>query len=149
MKYSQAHFGRIFVIRLEDGEILHETIEAFAAEHSVKAAAVIAVGGADEGSRLVVGPEEGRSSPVIPMEHILDDVHEIAGIGTIFPNNEGKPVLHMHIASGRNDKSVTGCVRRGVKVWHILEVVLFEFADSSARRVLDKQLGFELLEPQG
>jgi len=45
MKYSQAHFGRTFILRLEDGEILHEEIEAFAAEHSVKAAAVILVGG--------------------------------------------------------------------------------------------------------
>jgi predicted DNA-binding protein with PD1-like motif len=31
MKYSEAKPGRIFVIRLEDGEIVHEVIEAFAA----------------------------------------------------------------------------------------------------------------------
>jgi predicted DNA-binding protein with PD1-like motif len=147
MKFSEATQGRTFIIRLEDGEILHETIEAFALEHSVKAAAVIALGGADEGSRLVVGPEEGRSTPVIPMEHILNDVHEIAGVGTIFPDKNGKPVLHMHIAGGRNDRAVTGCVRRGVKVWHILEVVLFELVDSSACRLTDKETGFELLEP--
>jgi len=147
MKFSEATQGRTFIIRLEDGEILHEEIEAFALEHSVKAAAVIALGGADEGSRLVVGPEEGRSKPVIPMEHILDDVHEIAGVGTIFPDKNGKPVLHMHIAGGRNDRAVTGCVRRGVKVWHILEVVLFELVDSSACRLIDKETGFELLEP--
>jgi predicted DNA-binding protein with PD1-like motif len=147
MKYSEANKGRTFILRLEDGEILHETIEAFAQEHSVKAAAVIALGGADEGSRLVVGPEHGRSEVITPMEHILDDVHEIAGVGTIFPGKDGKPVLHMHIAGGRKDRAVTGCVRRGVKVWHILEVILFELVDSSARRVLDNQLGFELLEP--
>ena len=147
MKYSEADFGRIFILRLEDGEILHETIEAFAAEHAVKAAAVIALGGADEGSKLVVGPEHGRSKIITPMEHLLDDVHEVAGVGTIFPGTGNKPVLHMHIASGRNDSTVTGCVRRGVKVWHILEVVLFELVDSSAHRVLNEQLGFELLEP--
>jgi len=147
MKYSEATQGRIFIIRLEDGEILHETIEAFAQEHSVKAAAVIALGGADEGSKLVVGPEHGRSRVITPMEHLLEDVHEIAGVGTIFPDKDGKPVLHMHIAGGRNGRAVTGCVRRGVKVWQVLEVILFELVDSSARRVLDKQLGFELLEP--
>jgi predicted DNA-binding protein with PD1-like motif len=147
MKYSQAHQGRTFILRLEDGEILHETIEAFALEHSVKTAAVIALGGADEGSKLVVGPEHGRSKIITPMEHILDDVHEIAGVGTIFPDKDGKPVLHMHVASGRNDKSVTGCVRQGVKVWQVMEVILFEFVDTTACRVLDKQLGFELLEP--
>lgn len=147
MKYSQAHPGRIFILRLEDGEILHETLEAFAREHSITAAAVIAVGGADEGSKLVVGPEEGRSKPVIPMEHVLDNVHEIAGVGTIFPDKAGKPVLHMHIAGGRKDRAVTGCVRRGVKVWQILEIILFELVETSARRILDPNMGFELLEP--
>ncbi len=147
MKYAQARPGRIFILRLEDGEILHETIEAFAFEHSVKAAAVIALGGADGGSRLVVGPEEGRSTPVTPIEYLLDNVHEIAGVGTIFPEKNGKPVLHMHIACGRTDETITGCVRRGVKVWQVMEVVLFEFVDSSACRLLDKETGFELLEP--
>ncbi len=30
MKYSQARLGRIFVIRLEDGDIIHEELEKFA-----------------------------------------------------------------------------------------------------------------------
>ena len=38
MKYSEAKQGRVFIIRLEDGDILHESIEAFAREHSIKAA---------------------------------------------------------------------------------------------------------------
>ena len=32
MKYSQARQGRTFVIRLEDGDIVHEKIEQFARE---------------------------------------------------------------------------------------------------------------------
>ena len=40
MRYSTARMGRIFVIRLEDGEILHETIERFAAEQEIRAAAL-------------------------------------------------------------------------------------------------------------
>ncbi len=66
MKFSQARQGRIFVIRLEDGEIVHEVIERFAAEQSIRAAAIIAVGALDSGSRVVVGPEEGRSTPWFP-----------------------------------------------------------------------------------
>jgi len=53
---------------------------------SINAATLIAIGGADVGSKLVVGPEEGRNKSITPMEHILDDVHEIAGVGTIFPD---------------------------------------------------------------
>ena len=147
MKYSEARLGRMFIIRLEDGEILHEKVEEFARTHAIAAAAVIALGGIDEGSKLVVGPEHGRSKPISPMEHILDDVHEIAGVGTIFPDRDHNPVLHMHIASGRNESTITGCVRRGVKVWHIIEVILFELMDTSACRMFDTQTGFELLEP--
>jgi len=147
MKYSEAKQGRTFVIRLEDGDIIHEAIEEFARVHAINAAAVIAIGGADEGSKLVVGPEQGRSKSITPMEHILDDVHEIAGVGTIFPDKDHKPVLHMHIACGREESTITGCVRRGVKVWHLLEIILFELVDSSACRRFDEQLGFELLEP--
>ena len=32
MKYSEAKQGRTFIIRLEDGDILHEKIEEFARE---------------------------------------------------------------------------------------------------------------------
>jgi len=147
MKYSEAKAGRVFVMRLEDGDIIHEAIEAFAKEHSIKAAALVAVGGIDSGSVLVVGPEEGRSKPVTPMETTLDNVYEISGTGTIFPDKDGNPVLHMHIACGREKHTITGCVRRGVKVWHVLEVVLQELTGTTAARLPDRETGFELLVP--
>ncbi len=147
MKYSEATLARTFVIRLEDGEIIHEKIEQFAGDHSIKAAALIILGGADKGSKLIVGPEHGRSKPVVPMEHMLHDVHEIAGVGTLFPDEDGNPILHMHTASGRKTSTVTGCVRNGVRAWHILEVILFELADSTGVRAIDSETGFKFLNP--
>jgi predicted DNA-binding protein with PD1-like motif len=147
MKYSEARQGRIFIIRLEDGDIVHEEIERLAKERSINAAVLIAVGGADNGSKLVVGPDQGRMSPILPLEHILDNVHEIAGTGTIIPDEEGKPILHMHMACGRNASTVTGCVRSGVKVWHVMEIILIELTDTTAARVLEPETGFELLKP--
>jgi predicted DNA-binding protein with PD1-like motif len=147
MKYSEAKYGRVFVIRLEDGDILHECIEKFARENDVKAGFLMVVGGADKGSKLVVGPEEGRAENINPMEYILDEVHEITGTGTLFPDEKGEPKLHMHIACGRKETAKTGCVRKGVKVWHILEIVLVELTDTEAKRVMDEKTGFELLEP--
>jgi len=147
MKYTEAKQGRVFLIRLEDGETVHEEIEKFAREQSITAAAMIIVGGADEGSKLVVGPERGRAKPINPMEHILDNVHEITGTGTLFPDDEGNPTLHMHMACGRNANTLTGCIRNGVKVWQIMEVVLFELTDTTGKRVLDPDLGFKLLNP--
>lgn len=148
MKYSQARQGRIFVIRLEDGDIVHEEIERLARKEGVKAGFLTILGGADNQSALVVGPEKSRGvSPVMPMNHILDDAHEIAGTGTIFPDETGQPVLHMHMACGRKTETVTGCIRGGVKVWHVMEAVLVELLDTSASRVLEPATGFKLLRP--
>ena len=147
MKYSQAKPGRIFVIRLEDGDVVHEEIEQFARKQSIKAAALIAVGGADKDSKLVVGPEDGRTTPVNPLEHVLDNVHEIAGTGTLFPDDEGNPMLHMHMACGRRSATTTGCIRSGVKVWHVMEIILLELVDSTGIRILDDATGFKLLNP--
>ena len=147
MKYSEANPGRIFIIRLEDGDVVHEVIEDFARVKGIQSAAMIILGGADTDSKLVVGPEEGRSEKISPMHIILDNVHEMAGTGTLFPNEKGEPVLHMHAACGRDGSTVTGCVREGVKVWHVMEVILFELAGSSAIRSLDSITGFELLQP--
>jgi predicted DNA-binding protein with PD1-like motif len=147
MKYSQADIGRTFILRLEDGDILHEIIENFAIDQKIDHAVLTVIGGADQDSRLVVGPEKGRVTPVNPMEHVLSNVHEVAGTGTLFPDEQGRPVLHMHIACGRNANTVTGCVRQGVKVWHIMEVVIIELTNCHAMRKMDTQTGFALLDP--
>jgi predicted DNA-binding protein with PD1-like motif len=147
MRFSEAQWGRVFVLRLEDGEVLHETVERFAREQHVAAAALIVLGGADEGSTLVVGPEQGRNQPLVAMEHILEGVHEVSGVGTIFPDIKGDPVAHIHIASGRKGETITGCVRRGVKVWQVMEVIVWEIANTAAQRRVEPPTGLELLQP--
>ncbi len=147
MKYCQASPGRIFVIRLEHGETVHETIETFARQQNISAAALIAVGGADDGSALIVGPEDGDARPVHPMDYVLKDVHEIAGVGTLFPDKDDNPIVHMHMACGRENETVTGCIRWGVAVWQIMEIIVWELVDASARRLWDADTGFALLEP--
>ncbi|MFP3979924.1 MAG: PPC domain-containing DNA-binding protein [Desulfosudaceae bacterium] len=147
MKYSEASAGRVFVVRLEDGDIVHECIERFAAENGIRAASLVMLGGADQGSRFVVGPEQGRAEPVVPMTRMLENVHEAAGVGTIFPDASGRPVLHMHMACGRQGETVTGCVRAGVCVWHVMEAVVWELTETRARRLHDDKTGFALLAP--
>jgi predicted DNA-binding protein with PD1-like motif len=147
MQYSQARQGRVFILRLEDGEIVHQVIEQFAVDQSIKAATLIIMGGADDGSRLIVGPQEDRGLPLNPMQHALENAHEVTGTGTIFPDEQGQPLLHMHMACGRKDSTVTGCIREGVKVWHIMEVIVFELLDTSAKRVVEAPLELKFLQP--
>lgn len=149
MKYSTAGLGRVFVVRLEDGDVVHKAIEELARREGVQRAVVLVLGGADDGSRLVVGPRDGRppaGQPIEPMERLLDGVHEMAGVGTVFPNDAGRAVLHLHAAFGRDDRVSAGCIRRGVTTWVIGEAVVLELTGSAATRRVDSATGFELLE---
>lgn len=149
MKYSEAKQGRVFVIRLENGDTIHEELERFAREQNIQAAAVMILGGADAGSMLIVGPENGRSEDIAPMTRVLNNVYEVCGVGTIFPDTEGNPALHCHISCGRGDTTVAGCVRAGVQVWHVMEVILFELIETTGVRQVDPETGYKLLEPLG
>jgi predicted DNA-binding protein with PD1-like motif len=52
----------------------------------------------------------------------------------------------MHASFGRKENTITGCVRMGVNVWRIGEVIVLELKGTSARRARDKETGFEFLE---
>ena len=147
MKYSEAKQGRVFVLRLEDGEVVHQVIEQFALDHKITAASLIVVGGADHGSTLVVGPESDRGLPLNPMTRELTNAHEVAGTGTLFCDDEGTPLLHMHMACGRQDETITGCIRSGVKVWRVMEVIIHELLDTNAKRLVEAPLDLKLLQP--
>ena len=148
MKFSEAKMGRVFVLRLHDGDRLPDVLESFAAEKKVSTALCFFLGGAKENSRVVVGPKDWHSLPPEPMVTLLEGVHEACGVGTVFPDEEGKPKLHMHSSFGRSENTVTGCVRMGVEVWQIGEVVMLELACEKACRAKDKETGFEFLEIQ-
>ena len=146
MQYREGRIGRIFVLRLEDGERLPEAIETFARDQGLKEAMVIYVGGAQDGSRLVVGPEAGRTDAIIPLIHTLAGIQEVLGVGTLFPNEAGDPVLHLHAATGREGGATVGCSRAGVEVWLVGEVIILEVVGAQARRREDPETGFQLLD---
>jgi predicted DNA-binding protein with PD1-like motif len=146
MEFTEAKLGRIFILRLHQGECLHESIERFASQKQVQSALCFFLGGAEDKSKVVVGPKDGKALPPEPMVTLLRGVHEACGVGTIFTDEQGAPKLHMHTSFGRNNKAVTGCVRMGVDVWQIGEAIILELTGSSAKRARNKNTGFEFLE---
>jgi uncharacterized protein len=148
LNYTEASLERIFILRLHHDETLREVIEEFADQKQVKSALCFFLGGAQDKSKVVVGPKDGDAMPPQPMVTLLKGVHEAFGVGTIFTDEEGKPKLHMHTSFGRNDNSITGCVRMGVDVWQIGEVVILEIVCGSAKRAKNTKTGFEFLETQ-
>lgn len=146
MKASEGHIGRVFVIRLEDGDVIPECIERFAAENGVSIGHVVLIGGI-KGGQVVVGPRHSNERPPDPMLLPVDSAHEVFGVGVLAPGEDGKPVLHIHAGLGRSGQTMTGCLRPGVTTWLVGEVILYEILGAKAVRISDKESGFALLEP--
>lgn len=148
MKACEGRLGRVFVIRLEDGDVVPECIERFAEDNGVSVAHVILVGGIG-GGEVVVGPRRSEERPPQPMLLPIDGAHEVAGVGVLAPGEDGRPILHIHAALGRSGKTMSGCLRPGVTTWLVGEVILYEILGTKAVRVRDEESGFALLEPGG
>ena len=146
MKACEGRIGRVFVMRLEDGDVVPECIERFAEEKGVSVGHAVLVGGIGGGD-VVVGPRRSEERPPEPMLLPIDGAHEVAGVGVLAPGEDGKPALHIHAALGRAGQTMTGCLRHGVTTWLVGEVILYEILGADMLRVKDKQSGFELLEP--
>ncbi len=148
MKTSEGTTGRTFVIRLEDGDIVPNCIEDFAQQQGVRTGYVVIVGGLC-GGEVVVGPRRSDQMPPDPMVLPLDGAHEVSGVGVLAPDENGRPVLHLHAALGRSGQTLTGCLRRGVRTWIVGEAVLQEVAGVQAQRIRDAATGFGLLRVGG
>ena len=145
MKVSEGRIGRVFVVRLEDGDIVPECLEKFAEEKGISIGQVVLVGGIG-GGEVVVGPRRSDEMPPDPVLLPVDGAHEVAGVGVLAPDEDGKPVLHIHGAMGRSGKTLTGCLRPGVTTWLVAEAVIYEILDIKATRVYDTASQFKLLE---
>ena len=56
MQYTEGRMGRVFVLRLEDGERLNDTLEAFAREQNLAHALAFFLGGSGDGQPGGGGP---------------------------------------------------------------------------------------------
>ncbi|MBF8435765.1 DNA-binding protein [Halanaerobiaceae bacterium Z-7014] len=145
MKYTEADRGRVFVSRLEDGDKIPEDIERMAEKESISSAILFFLGGLQKGSKFVTGPEENNSKEINPIIEELAGISEAVGIGTIFPDEEGKPKLHLHSAAGRKKQTITGCSRAGLKTWLVGEVIILEIINHNLVRKFDAERNLELL----
>ena len=146
MKACQGKVGRVFVIRLEDGDVVPGCIERFAEENGVSVGHAVLVGGIG-GGEVVVGPRCSQEMPPQPMLLPVDGAHEVVGVGVLAPDEDGKPVLHIHAALGRSGQTMSGCLRPGVETGLVGEGILDEILGVKAVRVRDAESGFSLLEP--
>ncbi len=144
MRATEGKLGRIFVLRLEDGDTVPSCIEGFARDNGINAGSVLLIGGIG-GGQVVSGPRESTMLPPEPMLLPLDGAHEVVGVGFIAPDKDGAPKMHMHATLGRAGHAKVGCVRPGITTWHVGEAVIYEIIGIALVRLPDAATGFELL----
>ena len=96
--------------------------------------------------RVPVRDHEEAVARLLQFDPVVDGAHEVAGVGIIAPDKDGKPVLHIHAALGRSGETITGCLRPGVTTWLVGEAIIYEITGATARRMPDKASGFDLME---
>lgn len=138
MQYSVGEIGRTIVAKVEHGDDLLASIQELANREKIESAVFFTLG-ALKSSKIVVGPRE----VVIPPEGIprfFNDGREILAIGTIFSNEQGAPLLHIHGAMGRQESVLVGCIRYLCEVYLVVEVIIMELKGIQAHRLYDANL---------
>ena len=123
MEYRQGKCGRVFCIRFDEGDDFLGELTDVVKSENIRQGWFHVIGGLREAD-VVTGPKE----PVMPPEPVWDQVagaRETLGTGTIFWEND-EPKIHLHAAMGHHGETLTACVRKGTKVYLVLEVMLVE-----------------------
>ncbi|HNX09586.1 MAG TPA: DNA-binding protein [Methanothrix sp.] len=142
MQYSEGRIGRVFVLRMDHGEDLIESLQKFLKEKNINSCMALFLGALLDG-RAVTGPKEPVVPPT-PNYEAYDSAWEVFGMATVYPSKEG-PKMHIHSGMGRGRQALVGCIRDRAKIYLIVEAVLFEICDLTAERLWDEKMELFLL----
>ena len=141
MQYTEGQIGRIFVVRIDDGEDMLVALRQFVREKGIRAGSVVFLGALMDG-KMVTGPEEPVIPPV-PHWVFFEGGWEVFGVGTIYPAEEG-PHIHFHASVGRSGHALTGCLREKAVAYLIVEAIIYEITGLSARHEFDEKTQLHL-----
>jgi len=141
MQYTEGQLGRVFVVRIDDGEDMLVSLRQFIDDKGIHAGSIFFLGALMNG-RMVTGPEEPVIPPV-PHYVMFEGGWEVFGVGTIYAG-EGGPHIHYHASVGRAGHALTGCLREKAVTYLIVEAVIYEFTGLSARKEFDEKTQIRL-----
>ena len=142
MDYRKGTIGRVFIVRFDEGDLFLEGLLKIISEEKITSGWFHVLGGLRE-AYVVTGPRE----PIMPPDPVWREVRgarETIGTGSIFWDGD-EPKIHLHAAMGHHGETLTACVRKGTKVYLILEVVIFEIDGINATRPWYERGGFNRL----
>jgi len=129
-------------LRFDDGDDFLSGLLDVVRKENIRCGWFHILGGLREAD-VVTGPRE----PVMPPEPVWDQMkgaREVLGGGSVFWDGD-EPKIHLHSALGHHGDTVIGCVRKGTRVYLVLEVVVFEILGIDATRPWFEKGGFNRL----
>lgn len=139
--FSGQTSGRVFVLRLDPGDFLLESIRAFTADHNLQTAYIAsAIGTLDY---CVMHMVMTTSYP--PVEHFAhwdNQPLELSSIDGLIAN--GEPHLHMVVSD--HQTAFSGHLEEGCRVLYLAEIVIVELIPGGIQRVRDEKGILKLLQ---
>ena len=142
MEYRSGTVGRVFAVRFDEGDDFLGELTGLITKENIRNGWFHVIGGLREAG-VVTGPQKPVMPPA-PVWAELDTVREVLGTGTIFWEGD-QPKIHLHAALGHHGDTITGCVRRGTRVYLVLEVFIVETQGIDAARPWYEKGGFNRL----
>ena len=142
MEYKSGSIGRFFSVRFDEGDDFLQELNSLIIKEKIKHGVFHIIGGMREAD-VVTGPKK----PVMPPDPVWKDVREVKevlGTGSIAWDGD-EPKIHLHAAMGHHGDTLTACVRKGTKVYLVLEVYIFEISGINASRPWYEEGGFNRL----
>lgn len=133
MEYFSADgLGRTFVIRLDQGDYLLESIMVLIRKENLKDAAVVSAIGTLDKCKLHMVTTTGYP-PVEHYEHWENKPLELSSIDGVIA--DGKP--HLHAVVSDCERAYSGHLEEGCRVLYLAEIVIAELKSTSLTRVYD------------
>jgi len=142
MDYRTGTINRVVTIRFDEGDDFLGGLREVAMRENIRCAWFFVLGGLRE-AEVVTGPRE----PVMPPDPVwkaISGARETLGAGSIYWEGD-EPRIHLHAALGHHGETITACVRKGTRVYLVLEVCLMEISGIDASRPWYQAGGFNRL----
>jgi predicted DNA-binding protein with PD1-like motif len=132
--------GTRWMVRLDDGQDLFDSLAEFARREDLRAAAVVS--GIGMVRRATIGYWDG--SQYRPQE--LTVPHEVVGLHGSIARAQGAPSIHLHIAAAGPDGRLVGGHLIRATVGVLQEILLETFPGRSFGRPMEESFGLRVLD---
>ena len=142
MDYRTGTINRVVTIRFDEGDDFLGGLTEVVRRENIRCGWFFVLGGLRQ-AEVVTGPK----APVMPPDPVwqaISGARETLGAGSIYWEGD-EPKIHLHAALGHHGETITACVRKGTKVYLVLEVCLIEISGIAATRPWYEAGGFNRL----